>query len=138
MLEQCVGVVPPAGSALLVTMTFSDDDADRHLADVVERLDDIDLVDLLHQQIADTWRTNMDRFERPLGDTLRAFGFLSAENIQQRIVRLCTGPASTWYERGVRVSTPDNSLLIAACGAELHVMKAPASPVAETRLGCRV
>ena len=103
------------------------DDVAGHLADVVMRLDGIGLVDMLHQQIADAWRTNMDRYEPSrLGDTLRAFGFLSAENIQQRVLMECQGAASRWYERDVRVSTPDNSMLIAARGVELHVMKAPA------------
>lgn len=116
------------GSALLVAMTPWDDAAARHLAEVVEALNNLGLIDLLHGQVADTWRTNMERYEQSrLGDTPRAFGFLSAENIQQRLVRLCSGPASTWYELGVRVATPDNSLLIRACGVDIHVMKAPSS-----------
>ena len=110
-------------------MSAWDGGAARHLADVVERLDDIGLIELMHQQVADTWRTNMARFEPcMLGDTLRAFGFLSAENIQQRLLRLCCGCQSSWFERGVRVATPENSLLIAACGIDIHVMKAPSSP----------
>ena len=105
-----------------------DGGAARHLADVVERLDDIGLVELLHQQVADTWRTNMARFQpSSLGDTLRAFGFLSAENVQQRVLRLCSGRDPAWSERGVRVATPENSLLIAACGVDMHLMKAPSS-----------
>ena len=105
-----------------------DGGAARHLADVTERLDDIGLVELLHQQVADTWRMNMARFQpTALGDTLRAFGFLSAENIQQRLLRLCSNRQSSWFDRGVRVATPENSLLIAACGVDIHVMKAPSS-----------
>ena len=102
-----------------------DEQASEHLAVLVERLRSAGVADLLRDDMRSLWQANMQRYEpSELGDTARAFGFLAAENISKRIQKKCEDPASEWSVRGVKVSTPDNSLLIQTCGVDLHIMKA--------------
>ena len=85
------------------------------------------LVGELKEIVQDVWATNLQRYEpEALGDTPRALGHLSAENITQRVLR-SLGRGSDLYEKGVRVSTPETSLLIEYRGYRIRVVKAPSA-----------
>lgn len=90
----------------------------------------VGVVDVLAREVRATWSANLQRYEpRELGDTPQLLGLLCAGNIGQRAVRCYSDLAASPGKAPavVRASLPEGSLLVAACGVELQVRKAPGS-----------
>jgi hypothetical protein len=103
-----------------------DAEARRYLDSLTESLRLSELMEWLTTTISDVWSINMDRYEpASLGDTARAFGVLSSDNIQQRALRASREGQGPWGEGRARATNPEGSLLITASGVDIHVLKAP-------------
>jgi hypothetical protein len=103
-----------------------DAEARRYLDTLTDGLRESELMDWLTATISDVWSINMDRYEpASLGDTARAFGVLSSDNIQQRALRASREGQGPWVEGRARATNPEGSLLITASGVDIHILKAP-------------
>lgn len=103
-----------------------DTEARQYLQTLTEGLRESELMEWLATTISDVWSINMDRYEpASLGDTARAFGVLSSDNIQQRALRASREGQGPWGEGRARATNPEGSLLITASGVDIHVLKAP-------------
>ena len=89
------------------------------LAGRLEALRALGAVALLERTVAAVWERNVERYDPSVaGDTPTSLGLTSAENLRTLLRRADAGP-------GVTVSAPRNSVVLAAAGVEVHLMKAP-------------
>lgn len=105
-----------------------DSSAAVRLERVTADLREAGVVDVLAQEVRQTWAVNLQRYEpRELGDTPQLLGLLCAGNIGQRVLRCYADRARAAHPDGSAVvaSLPDGSLLVRACGVDLQVRKAP-------------
>jgi hypothetical protein len=105
-----------------------DDVGSSYLEDAAGRLRDVGVVEWFQRTITDVWRINTARFEPDaLGDTARAFGILSSDNIQQRTLVAARSECPPWQRDEVQVRNPEGSLLVSTYSFDLHVVKAPST-----------
>jgi hypothetical protein len=117
-------------------MTNVDVAAQERLTEIISTLRETGVIDLFERIIARVWKINVDRFEpAEVGDTNRSLGITATENIRTLVVReslLAGNPAG--LASHVRVTAPNDSLLVQVGSIRLHVMKsAPAIALAEPR-----
>lgn len=99
-----------------------------YLEEASESLQGVGVAGWFQRTITDVWRINTARYEpEALGDTPRAFGILSSDNIQQRTIVAARSDSPPWPRGEVQVSNPEGSLLVTACSFDLHVVKAPST-----------
>lgn len=92
------------------------------LDDVVRRLHALGVTDLLEDLVARVWERNVDRHDpEHAGDTATSLGITSSENLRTLLLR----EAEERAHRGVLVTAPQNSVVIAAAGVLVHLMKVP-------------
>ncbi len=92
------------------------------------------VLSMFERVVARVWKVNVDRFEpSEVGDTNRSLGITAAENIRSLIVREAWDAANpVGLGSGVKVTAPNDSLLVEVAGVRLHVMKsAPAIALTE-------
>src|ERR1700722_8371994 len=117
-------------------MTNLDVATQERLTEIISTLRETGVIDLFERIIARVWKINVDRFEpNEVGDTNRSLGITATENIRSLVLReslLAGNPAG--LARHVRVTAPNDSLLVQVGSIRLHVMKsAPAIALAEPR-----
>ncbi len=117
-------------------MSSWDAASQERLRNIVAELRAEGVVDMLERVVARVWRVNVDRYEpSELGDTNRSLGITACENIRTLVMRerwAASNPAG--LGDSVRVTAPNDSLLVEAAGVKLHVMKsAPAIRLTEPR-----
>jgi hypothetical protein len=108
--------------------------AQHRLDDIVVALREEAVIDMFERIVARVWQINVDRFEpSEVGDTNRSLGITAAENIRTLVIRdawSVSNPAG--LGAGVKVTAPNDSLLVEFAGVRLHVMKsAPSLALAE-------
>ncbi len=117
-------------------MTNLDVAAQERLAEITSALHEAGVTDLFERVIARVWKINVDRFEPDeVGDTSRSLGITASENIRTLVLREAwTAGGAAGLGRDVRVTAPNDSLLVQAGRIRLHVMKsAPAIALTEPR-----
>lgn len=115
-------------------MTLWELAAQERLTEIATLLRAEAVLDMFERNIGRVWKVNVDRFEpSEIGDTNRSLGITAAENIRSLIVREAwdaTNPAG--LGSAVKVTAPNDSLLVEVAGVRLHLMKGtPATTLTE-------
>lgn len=129
-------LVPRAQIRFSVRMSSWDAESQERLRDIVAVLRREGVVDMFERIITRVWKVNVDRYEpSELGDTNRSLGITASENIRTLVMRQSWAASKpVGLGDSVRVSAPNDSLLVEAAGVRLHVLKsAPAIGLAEPR-----
>jgi hypothetical protein len=110
-------------------MTRWDGAAGERLHGIITELRSEGVIDLLERVIARVWEFNVDRFEpTEIGDTNRSLGITATENIRSLILRESrTEGNPAGLGDSVKITAPNDSLLIQGAGVSLHVMKSAAA-----------
>ncbi len=115
-------------------MTLWEQAAQDRLQDIVAVLRTEAVLDMFERIIARMWKINVDRFEpSEAGDTNRSLGITASENIRTLVLRESFDASNPpGLGAGVKVTAPNDSLLVEVAGVRLHVMKsAPSLSLAE-------
>lgn len=92
------------------------------LREVRDRWRALGALGLLEDAVAAVWERNVARHDPGVaGDTALTLGITSSENLRSRLL----AAAPEWEGRGVRITAPRNSLVVAHEQVALHTMKAP-------------
>jgi hypothetical protein len=111
-------------------MTSWDVKAAAHLKTIAVQQRRDGVVEMMHEIIGHVWNGNVDRFEPGvMGDTNKSLGGTAAENISTLTLRTMVDPRRWDLSDAVRAGAPQGSLLVAARGINMHVVKAPATKV---------